>query len=65
MLRSERRSKKTKRRKRDKGEKPWHHRGEYLIPPHKVEGQKKGKGSYNRNREKFDWRKHLNGRYED
>jgi len=56
MLRSERRSKKSKRDLKRK-ETPWHPRGEQLIPGHKVEGhQIKGRGSYNRGREKFDWR---------
>lgn len=63
MLRSERRSKKRK-KSRKKEETYWHPRGEELIPGHKVEGQKKGKGSYNRNREKFNWGDTANGKYE-
>ena len=60
MLRSERRSKKTKgSRKRE--ETPWHPRGEILIPPHKVEESKK---AYNRKKEKFDWRDLANGKYD-
>jgi stalled ribosome alternative rescue factor ArfA len=65
MLRSKRRSKKTKGSKRDKGQKPWHPRGEELIPPHKVEGQKKGKGSYDRKQERFDWGRYTNGKYDE
>jgi len=63
MLRSERRSKKSKRDLKRK-ETPWHPRGEQLIPGHKVEGQNKGKGSYNRNSEKFDWRNLTDGNHE-
>jgi len=64
MLRSERRSKKSKRSNK-KEETPWHPRGEQLIPGHKVEGhQIKGRGSYNRGREKFDWRDLTNGEHE-
>ena len=63
MLRSERRSKKSKRNSK-REETPWHPRGEQLIPGHKVEGhQTRGKGSYDRSREKFDWRDLTNGKY--
>jgi len=64
MLRSERRSKKTKNNRKIE-ETPWHPRGEKLIPGHRVEGQKKGKGSYNRKKEKFDWGSLANGRYDE
>jgi len=34
---------------------PWRPRGSFLIPGHKVEPKKKGKGAkYNRNKIKFD-----------
>jgi len=64
MLRSERRSKKTKRNEKD--DLMWHPRGDKLIPGHRVEDNKKGKGSsYDRQEEKFDWRKFENGKYDE
>lgn len=60
MLRSERQSKRTK-RNRNKEEKPWHPRGDMLIPPHHVEASKK---SYSRKKEKFNW-KDLNNDQHD
>jgi len=44
----------------------WHPRGDKLIPGHRVEDNKKGKGSsYDRQEEKFDWRKFENGKYDE
>lgn len=52
MLRSERRSKKSKKKTE------WRPRGDILIPGNRVEPKVKGKGSkYNRKRNKFDKRK--------
>jgi len=58
MLRSERRSKKS-----NKGT-PWKPRGDKLIPGHKVEDQKKGKGSYKRAKEKFKWNSLYKSKYD-